>query len=78
MEYCHLPRRTSGTEKTVVTLGGAAKNRINVLAQVTATLNTDLECVTTELDETQDMLLDAHVRIRQLEAQLAGRAPPPP
>ena len=78
MEYRHLPRCTSGTEKIVVTLGGAAENRINVLARVTAALNTNLECVTTELDETQDMLLDAHVRIRQLEAQLAGRAPPPP
>ena len=75
-EYRHLPRRTSGTEETVMSLGDAGDDCINVLSRVTTVLNTDLESVTTELDETQDKLLEAHARIRQLEAQLAGRALP--
>ena len=62
----------------MVTLGDKGEDRINTLTQVTAALNTDLENVTSELDQTQDQLMDAHARIRQLEAQLAGRAPPPP
>ena len=36
-----------------------------------------MEHVTTKLDETQDRLREAYQRIRQLEAQLAGEAPPP-
>ena len=62
----------------MVTLGDEGEDRINTLTRVTAALNTDLENVTSELDQTQDQLMDSHVRIRQLEAQLAGRAPPPP
>ena len=58
-----------------MSLGDAGDDCINVLSRVTTVLNTDLESVTTELDETQDKLLEAHARIRQLEAQLAGRAP---
>ena len=77
MEYRHLPRRISGTEETVVTLGDEGEDHVNTLARVSAALNTDLENVTTELDLTQDRLMEAHERIRQLEAQLAGRAPLP-
>jgi hypothetical protein len=40
-EYRHVPRRASGTEETVVPAGG--NDRIDVLARVTAALNTDLE-----------------------------------
>ena len=59
-----------------MSLGDTGDDCINVLSRVTTVLNTDLESVTTELDETQDKLLEAHARIRQLEAQLAGRALP--
>ena len=59
-----------------MSLGDAGDDCINVLSRVTTALNADLESVTTELDETQDKLLEAHARIRQLKAQLAGRAPP--
>jgi hypothetical protein len=40
-EYRHVPRRASGIEETIVPAGG--DDRIDVLARVTATLNTDLE-----------------------------------
>ena len=60
-----------------MTLGGEEGSSTNVLARATAALNTDLEGVTTELVRTQDRLTEAHDRIRQLEAQLAGRAPLP-
>jgi hypothetical protein len=40
-EYRHVPRRASGTEETVVPAGG--DDRIDILARVTAALNTDLE-----------------------------------
>jgi len=76
-EYRHLPRRACGTEETVMTLGGEEGSSVSILARATAALNTDLEGVTTELVRTQDRLMEAHDRIRQLEAQLAGGAPPP-
>ncbi|KAF8728698.1 hypothetical protein HU200_017970 [Digitaria exilis] len=64
-EYCHLPRRRPGTEQTVVVGGGpTADPRLNVLARVTAALNTDLEGVINELAQAQD-------RIAELEEQLA-------
>ena len=59
-----------------MTLGCEEGSSTNVLARATAALNTDLEGVTTELVRTQDRLMEAHDRIHQLEAQLAGRAPP--
>ncbi|RLN39348.1 uncharacterized protein C2845_PM01G43090 [Panicum miliaceum] len=77
-EYRHLPRRLSGIEETVVTLGGDDEDRLNTLTRVTAALNTDLENVTTKLDQTQERLLEAHERIAELESQLAGMPPPPP
>nr|CAB3480140.1 unnamed protein product [Digitaria exilis] len=63
-EYRHLPRRRPGTEQTVVVGGGpTADPRLNVLAQVTAALNTDLEGVINELAQAQE-------RIVELEGQL--------
>ena len=62
----------------MVTLGDEGEDRINTLTRVTAALDTDLENVTSELDQTQDQLMDSHARIHQLEAQLAGRTPLPP
>jgi hypothetical protein len=47
-EYRHVPRRTSGTEETIVPAGG--DDRIDILPHVTAALNTDLEGATTEMD----------------------------
>ncbi|KAF8664320.1 hypothetical protein HU200_054870 [Digitaria exilis] len=64
-EYRHLPRRHPGTEQTVVVGGGpTADPRLNVLARVTAALNTDMEGVINELAEAQE-------RIAELEEQLA-------
>ena len=60
----------------MVTLRDEQEDRINVLVWVTVELNTDLESVTTELDQTQDRLMEAHERIHQLAAQLAGEMPP--
>ena len=77
MEYCHLPRHAHGTEEIVMTLGGEEGSSVNILARDIVALNPDLEGVITELVHTQDRLMEAHDRIRQLEAQLAGRAPPP-
>ena len=76
-DYQHLPRRARGTEDTELTLGGDGESRVNVTVRALAALNTDLEHVTNQLDETQDWLREAHHRILQLEAQLAREAPPP-
>ncbi|CAN6195140.1 unnamed protein product [Urochloa humidicola] len=75
-EYRHLPRRPSGTEQSNVMLGNAGEDRINILARVVATLNTDHDNATTELSYTYHRLQDAHAKIAQLEAQLNGQAPP--
>jgi hypothetical protein len=64
----------SGSEETVVPTGG--DDRIDVLAQVTAALNTDLEGVTNEMDRYHEELHTAQARIAYLEAQLAGHRPP--
>jgi hypothetical protein len=69
-EYRHVPRRASGTEVTVVPAGG--NDRIDVLARVTAALNTDLEGATTEMNKYHEELQAAQVKIARLEAQLAG------
>jgi hypothetical protein len=53
-EYRHVPRRGSGTEETVVPAGG--DDRINILARVTAALNTDLEGATTEMNRYHEEL----------------------
>jgi hypothetical protein len=73
-EYRHVPRRASGTEETVVPAGG--DDRINILACVTAALNTDLEGATTEMDRYHEELQAAQAKIARLEAQLAGQRPP--
>jgi hypothetical protein len=64
----------SGSEETIVQAGG--DDRIDVLARVTATLNTDLEGATTEMDRYHEVLQAAQARIAYLEAQLAGQRPP--
>jgi hypothetical protein len=75
-DYRNIPCRTSGTEQTVVPLTGSEDPRLHTLAQVTAALNTDLEGVTSELEQTHDELKDAYARIAQLEAERDGREPP--
>ncbi|CAN6216858.1 unnamed protein product [Urochloa humidicola] len=57
-------------------LGNASEDRINILAHVVAALNTDLDGATAELTNTYHKLQDANAKIAQLEAQLAGQAPP--
>jgi hypothetical protein len=47
-EYRHVPRRASGSEETVVPAGG--DDRIDILARVTAALNTDLGGARNEMD----------------------------
>jgi hypothetical protein len=64
----------SGSEETIVPVGG--DDRIDVLARVTAALNTDLEGATTEMDRYHEVLQVAQARIAYLEAQLAGQRPP--
>jgi hypothetical protein len=73
-EYRHVPRRASGTEVTVVPARG--NDRIDVLARVTAALNTDLEGATTEMNKYHEELQAAQVKIARLEAQLAGQQLP--
>jgi hypothetical protein len=73
-EFCHIPHCLSGFEETVVPAGG--DDRIDILAWVTAALNTDLEGATSELDRYHEELQNAQARIAQLEAQLAGKQPP--
>jgi hypothetical protein len=75
-DYRHIPRRTSGTEQTVVPLTGSEDPRLHTLAQVTATLNTDLEGATSELEQSHGELKDAYASIAQLEAERDGREPP--
>jgi hypothetical protein len=70
-EYRHVPRRASGTEETIVPAGG--DDRINILACVTAALNTDLEGATTEMDRYHEELHADQAKIARLEAQLAGQ-----
>jgi hypothetical protein len=73
-EYRHVSCRASGSEETIVPAGG--DDRIDILARVTATLNTDLEGATTEMDRYHEELQAAQARIAYLEAQLAGQQPP--
>jgi hypothetical protein len=64
----------SGSENTIVPDGG--DDHIDILARVTAALNTDLEGATTEMDRYHEKLQTAQARIAYLEAQLAGQQPP--
>jgi hypothetical protein len=73
-EYRHVPRRASGTEETIVPAGG--DDRIDILARVTAALNTDLEGATTKMDRYHEELQAAQAKIARLEAQLAGQRLP--
>ena len=66
-EYRHIPRRTSGTEDIVVVLGDDGRDCLNILARVTAALNTNLEGVTTDYAKTHEKLRKAQDRITQLE-----------
>jgi hypothetical protein len=47
-ELRHVPRCVSGSKETIVPAGG--DDRIDILARVTAAVNTDLEGATTEMD----------------------------
>jgi hypothetical protein len=57
-------------------MGDFQDSRLDILARVTAALNTDLEGATTELDMTHRELQNPQARISQLEAQLEGQQPP--
>jgi hypothetical protein len=75
--YFHfVPNQVSGTKDTVVHMGDFRDSRVDILARVTAALNTGLEGATTELDKTHEELQNAQTRITQLEAQFAGQQPP--
>jgi hypothetical protein len=75
-DFRFVPSRVSGTENTVVPMGNFQDSRVDILARVTAALNTDLEGATAELDMTHRGLQNAQAWIAQLEAQLAGQQPP--
>jgi hypothetical protein len=75
-DFRFVPSRVSGTENTVVPMGDFRDSRVDILARVTAALNTDLEGATAELDMTHRELQNAQARIAQLEAQLARQQPP--
>jgi hypothetical protein len=64
----------SGSQDTIVPAGG--DDRIDILARVTAALNTDLECAITEMNRYHEELQTAQARIAYLEAHLAGQRPP--
>jgi hypothetical protein len=49
---------------------------VDILARVTAAINTDLVGATAELDMTHRELQNTKARIAQLEAQLARQQPP--
>jgi hypothetical protein len=57
-------------------MGDFRDSRVDILARVTAALNTDLEGATAELDMTHRELQNAQSRIAHLESQLAGQQPP--
>jgi hypothetical protein len=57
-------------------MGDFRDYRVDILARVTAALNTDLEGAIAELDMTHPELQNAQARIAQLEAHLAGQQPP--
>jgi BMFP domain-containing protein YqiC len=60
----------------MVPMGDFRDSRVDIVARVTAALNTDFEGETAELDRTHQELQNAQARIAQLEAQLAGQQPP--
>jgi hypothetical protein len=74
-DFRFVPSRVSGTENTVVPMGDFRDSRVDILARVTAAINTDLEGATVELHMTHRELQNAQARIAQLEAQLAGQQP---
>jgi hypothetical protein len=51
-DFRFVPSRVSGTEKTVVPMGEFRDSRVDILARVTAALDTDLEGATAELGMT--------------------------
>ncbi|EEC75077.1 hypothetical protein OsI_11210 [Oryza sativa Indica Group] len=75
-DFRHIPSRPVGTKDTVVPASQTGDDRVDVLARVTAALNTDLEGATSEIEGLHGKLQDAQAKIAQLEAQLAGQAPP--
>jgi hypothetical protein len=55
-DFHFVPSRISGTEEIVVPMGDFRNSHVDILARVTATLNTDLEGATAELDRTHEEL----------------------
>jgi hypothetical protein len=53
-------------------MGDNHDSRVDILARVTAALNTNLEGAIAKLDRTHMELQNAQARITQLEAQLTG------
>jgi hypothetical protein len=76
MKFSHLPLRLSGRSQTSIIPGGAGEDRLNTLARVVASLNTDLDSATQDLSRVHLELEDDHARIAALEALLQGWDPP--
>jgi hypothetical protein len=71
-DFRFVSSRISGTVEIVVPMGDNHDSRVDILARVTAALNTNLEGAIAELDRTHMELQNAQARITQLEAQLTG------
>jgi hypothetical protein len=69
-KFMHLPPCLSGGSQTSIIRGEAGEDRLNTLAGVVASLNTDLESATLDLSRVHLELEDAHARIAALEALL--------
>ena len=66
----------SGGSQTSIVPGEAGEDRLNTLAGVVASLNTDLDSATLDLSRVHLELENAHARIAALEVQLQGLDPP--
>jgi hypothetical protein len=58
-DFSFVPSCVSSTEDAVVPMGDFHDSRVDILARVTATLNTDLESATAELDRKHEELQNA-------------------
>jgi hypothetical protein len=75
-KYMHLPLHLRGENQTSIVPGGDEEDRLNTLAGVVASLNTDLDSATLDLSRVHLELEDAHAKIAVLEAQPEERNPP--
>ena len=76
--YRHLPRRRSGRNCTEITLAPILDPRLRLQIQLIAALNTDLDATNDELIEAQGRLYNAEAKIAELETRLGETVATPP